>query len=793
MTTSAALAAAVTISSPAFAQQSTAAQAPSDESGDEIIVTARRTEERLQDVPVSITVFNQQQLTARNVVSALDLSTYTPSLSANSRFGNESTTFAIRGFTQDGATFPSVAVYFADVVAPRANGGTSAGNGAGVGAFFDLQNVQVLKGPQGTLFGRNTTGGAVLLVPRKPSDKLEGYAELSAGNYNMIRGQAAFNIPLASTVRLRIAADRQIRDGYLRNRSGIGPKDFNDVDYVALRGSLVVDVTPEIENYTILSYSSSHTHGFYPKVVICNPAAPLLGPLSCAQIARQEARGDGFYDIENGNPFADQHIKQTQLINTTTWRASDTLTLKNIISYARFKQDQTANIFGDNFFLAPGFPFTFVGLYPDAGRHNASQWTFTEELQLQGKLANESLNWQAGVYFEKSGPLGGYQGTLSPILLSCTDVYALRCVNPIGAGNIQQSLQKYYFRNLGVYAQGTYRFSDRLSLTAGARYTSDETSGIGAVRRISFPAPNTPVFTCVAFPGRPAPTPDDCRYPLTQKSSRPTWMIDLEYKPTRYVMLYAKYSRGYRQGGVAVSNPGLLETWGPEKVDTYEVGAKTSFRGRVHGYLNVAAFYNDFRDQQLQANAQVIPPQSPVSGIINAGKSRIYGAEVDASISPLENLTLDVSYAYLNTKLQEFVTPPLDPTRFVRLIPTSVVGGPLALAPKNKISATATYRLPMSESVGRISLGATFTHTDKQVASAASPIGVLPATNLLNLNLNWESIGHSPLDLALFATNVTRKKYATYVGGSYASSGFDTIIVGQPRMYGARLRFRFGN
>ena len=141
MTTSAAVALAT--SSPAFAQEASADQRGTTASGEEIIVTARRTEERLQDVPVSITVFNQQQLTARNVVSALDLSTYTPSLSANSRFGNESTTFAIRGFTQDGATFPSVAVYFADVVAPRANGGTSAGNGAGVGAFFDLQNAAI--------------------------------------------------------------------------------------------------------------------------------------------------------------------------------------------------------------------------------------------------------------------------------------------------------------------------------------------------------------------------------------------------------------------------------------------------------------------------------------------------------------------------------------------------------------------------------------------------------------------------------------------------------------------------
>ncbi len=154
-----------------------------------IIVTARRVEERVQDVPISITVFNQQQLTKQNVVNSSDLAAFTPSLSANSNFGNENSSFAIRGFVQDLGTLPSVGVYFADVVAPRgsSNGSFPVGDGAGPGSFFDLQNVQVLKGPQGTLFGRNTTGGAVLLVPQRPTHELGGYVQASAGNLDMQR------------------------------------------------------------------------------------------------------------------------------------------------------------------------------------------------------------------------------------------------------------------------------------------------------------------------------------------------------------------------------------------------------------------------------------------------------------------------------------------------------------------------------------------------------------------------------------------------------------------------------
>src|SRR6185312_6688465 len=172
-------------------------------------------------------------------------------LSTNNRYGADNTTWTIRGFTQEQRTTATVGTFFADVVMPRGSGATPGGEGAGPGALFDLANVQVLKGPQGTLFGRNSTGGAVLLVPRKPTDKLEGYVEGSVGNYDMLRAQAVLNIPLADTFKVRLGVDRQKRDGYLKNVSGIGVKDYNDIDYVAARLSIVADLTPDLENYII--------------------------------------------------------------------------------------------------------------------------------------------------------------------------------------------------------------------------------------------------------------------------------------------------------------------------------------------------------------------------------------------------------------------------------------------------------------------------------------------------------------------------------------------------------------
>src|SRR5262249_11362134 len=148
---------------------------------------------------------------------------------------------------------------------------TTAGDSPAPGSFFDLQNVQVLKGPQGTLFGRNTTGGAVLLVPQKPTSNLEGYVEGSYGNHDMWRVQGVFNAPLGERFRLRLALDHQDRKGWLHNISGIGPSDYNDVDYTAVRGSLVVDVTANVENYTIASYSKSDTNGSLQKMIACDP------------------------------------------------------------------------------------------------------------------------------------------------------------------------------------------------------------------------------------------------------------------------------------------------------------------------------------------------------------------------------------------------------------------------------------------------------------------------------------------------------------------------------------------
>jgi len=542
-----------------------------------------------------------------------------------------------------------------------------------------------------------------------------------------------------------------------------------------------------------------------------------LGPLAAVEIARAQARGDGFWDVENS--VADPKSNQTtwQVINTTTWEASDRLTVKNIISYAEFREDVAWSLFGDNFtypanFFTPFFQFPHAaGSFPaiqiktgESGNY-AAQSTFTEELQLIGNAAEGRLKWQVGAYLEISKPLG-FNSAYNEIFLSCSDPGTLLCTNNLlGFGTISSANIKNFYNNKGFYAQATYDLNDKFAITGGIRYTMDKMRDISRNINVVPTGPGTAMFICqnilVFAPNTPASgfNGPECENELPAlKSKKPTWLINLDYKPNDDILLYAKWARGYRQGSIIAGNLGF-ETFGPETVDSYEVGAKTSFRGAVSGYFNVAAFYNDFSDQQIAANAVVAPAFigliPPSQLIVNAGKSRIWGIEVDASVRPFEGLKVDASYAYLHTKLVS-ITPPELPIFFSDLDPVATVGGPLAQSPRNRVTVTATYTLPLDESIGEISFGATFTHTDANDVHTqrfAPTLFRVRAIDQLNLNADWKSIMGQPIDLAFFMTNVTNQKRVIYPIAIYPTLGSEVGYLNQPRMWGFRLKYRYGD
>ena len=820
--------------SPNFVAQAVAAETAASDTGDElteIVVTARRTEENLQDVPISITVFNQQQLENRNVVVAQDLAQYVPSLSVNNNFGGDNTAFALRGFTQDNGTAPSVGVFFGDVIAPRsASNSIPGGDGTGPGSFFDLENVQILKGPQGTLFGRNTTGGDILLVPKKPTSELSGYVEGGVGNYHDGEVQAVVNIPISESFRVRAGVTHETREGYLHSNAPVGPKDFDDINYTAARLSAVLDILPNLENYTIVSYSTTNDNGGIGKLVGADTAFNrTLSVPAQAQLTSQQ--GSGFYNIEQSLQHPYSRLETWQVINTDTWKATDNLTVKNIASYAQLRDSLADGLFGTYFqtpnngtppFVPPypygaiNIPFIYAASIPLPGSATSNERTMTEELQLQGNALDNRLTYQGGAYFELELPQG-YVGSLSPVAANCPDYgIALNCSTVLlfargFPGLANETVARTKFQDYAFYFQDTYKIIDALKVTTGIRWTHDEEQ-VDDIQKQYFdafyPARGPATLLGGLLPASRCSVSTDtfptCKEHLVQTSRAPTWLIDFDYTPVQDLLLYAKYTRGYREGTINTTAPAQFQYVQPEKVDTYEIGEKFAFHGPVTGTFNGAVFYNDFRNQQIQTGYNPNPAHpggSPNASPLNAGKSRIWGVELDSAMKLFAGLRLDVGYTYLNTRLQQVTAPTLPPDSLYIIAPSYHAGDELVLSPKNKLSVTPSYTLPLPDTVGALTLAATFTYTSRQLANyqdrsepALAQFSYLPPTKLLNLDVDWNNILGKPVDLTLFATNVTKQEYYTEcngLGGIPGSNGFEACAVGAPMMFGARVKIRY--
>ncbi|MGE3690856.1 MAG: TonB-dependent receptor [Novosphingobium sp.] len=821
---------------PAYAQGTGSEDA---ESNGDIIVTAQRTEQRLQDVPISITVFSQEKLDNNNILSAKDIATYTPGVYAQTRFGNDTTTYTIRGFAQEQRTTATVGTYFAEVVAPRGNGVSQGGDGASPGALFDLQNVQVLKGPQGTLFGRNTTGGAVLLVPVKPKDSFEGYIEGTAGALNRWRIQGVLNVPLSDTLRVRLGIDRHKRDGYIKN-IGIKPlhdDDFGSIDILALRGSVVWDITPDIENYLIATYSKSQSSGATPLIKCitrtitatgltsaCNDTtSPGLANknftgLASAQVAREQATGD-FWTGTGSNPFGEAFFEELRIINRTEFKISDSISLINLFGYSEIKGNNAVDAFGLNSPLVATptvqndyFSFVPINANPDFGL-TANQRAVVEELRLTG--TSDRFNWQAGFYFEKSSPKD-FTGTMSPTAQRCTNINLFQCNSTAGGtSSATISANKVWNESIAVFAQGTYELSDKFSVTAGLRWTQDKTRAEYINGRVFFnPANNwaNNTFGCgfVGFTnpatGQPIPIEGSQTFPNTRenrtsrclltastKTSAPTWTINLEYKPTSDVLAYAKWSRGYRQGSVVPPAPPLLEAYDKESVDLFEIGAKTSWRGSVPGRFNIAAYYNDFRGQQIQAGINNAALTIQTTAIINAKSSETYGIEADLQIEPADWVKLEAAYSYNHTRLKDIAFPDLSSLGLI--VRPLQLNSPIPLSVPHAFNGTVTFTLPVPESVGKISLSGTIVHMSSFRAVADAPgavnTGILPKRTFGNININWKDVGGMPIDAAFYITNVTNEKMFTHINDQ-SNNGFISYSVDEPRQWGVRLKYRFG-
>jgi iron complex outermembrane receptor protein len=737
---------------------------------EEIVVSAQRRSENLQVVPIAVTVISGDDIRQKNIVDPQDLNGSVPGLTVSQAFNSRaSSIYVIRGQGQTlGGGDPAVATYFNDVPTPA----------TGPGYLFDLSNVEVLKGPQGTLFGRNSTGGAVLFVPQHPTNDFDGYVDVTAGNYAARRYQAAVNVPLIRDVLLvRFAVDANYRDGYTTNP--VNGQQFDDIDYQAAR--LGVTFTPNewFENYLLVNFATLNEKGPGSELVSLNPGVGLAkNPLVQEAFAAQQAWGPRLLNAYL--PPTGNYIKTRNYAadNTSTIKLADDITLKNILGFREFLYAQSYSYYGlpfPNFELIGGA--YIPGGYWSSGQGipNPSNKTYSDELQLHGNSFQKHLHWTTGLYFDTTSPHSNEDRDLALI----------------NGKTLQSSDAIRHAKSKAVYGEFTYDLTDQLKFTGGARYTDDSRSQVANQYY-----PN--LFPCVN--GQPFPPTSaglgycDVTRSATFKAS--TWNASLQYQLNPDTMFYLTSRHGYKSGGFnGVAPTPETQSFQPEYVTDLELGEKTEFQiGSVKGRVNADVFRSHFSgwQERITITQTTAVAVQRFAVITNVGEGINQGAEFEVTIIPTPRVELSAYYSYLDA----YAT-------------SNTIGGVnydnvrIPNAPKKKASATARYLLGLPSTAGEASVSATYSYqsefvdqlvlaTPAQLAANTDPFhGATPGYGVLNLHADWNDVLGHPLDLNAFCDNATNKTYLALLADSYVSQGKDGGEYGAPRMFGVSARWRF--
>lgn len=741
----------------AFAQDAAAPQASVLE---EVVVTARRREELLQDVPISVVAVSQEQLNQKNVKTANDLVVVAPGLSIQNTTGNRNTTtYSIRGQGQTfGQVAPGVVPYFAEV--PNFSS-----------QIFDLQSVQVLKGPQGTLFGKNTTGGAILFVPVMPTDHFQGYAVGRIGDHDRRDFEFGVGGPIfGDKAMFRIAGQYLSREGYTRDLTS--GEDYDDEDRYGYRAILTLRPLDGLENVTIYEKDKVDEGGSGQVVSYIAPNfnnAPVLSQLQ-AYLAAQQARGIRDIATTPGWP-AYIRLSNSGWINATTWDVNDYITLKNIYSERRTKGGQSYDI-----------DSTPLPLLQVTNPDDVSTKTITEEFQVQGRLG--PVSGVVGYYYEDSDtPLhvgfdtnqffsAAVLGALAPPLATLfPDGAVLRAISYGSSSG----------RSQAFFGQLDWNVTDSLTLTGGVRRTEDE--------RGSF----SQTFTLL--PGQPVP--GGPTIPVIQQEvsfEATTWNVAASYEVNRNLNVYATVRRGYKAGGLNSSaiNP-ADRLFDPEFLTDYEVGVKGRYAfGDWRTRFAVDVFYDDYTDIQRFINL----PTTPASTITrNAAAGNITGLDVDVTVAPSDWFDVSLVYTFMDAEYDTYMDPvqgDLSESRFPN-------------TPKHQLTLTPVVHFPAPDGLGRFSAMANIYYQSSMAldpanvpngnpAVTASALGAnIDGYTRVDLRLDWREAMGSPVSVAAYLRNAFDEEYV--VGSNNQLStlfGFGSLTYGQPRMFGIELRYEFG-
>ncbi|PZU14823.1 MAG: TonB-dependent receptor [Sphingobium sp.] len=752
-----------------------AVAAPSPTDSTDIIVTARRREESIQSVPVSVSALNAEGLRQRSVTQLNDIRFSVPGVFLLGAGSVENSTYTIRAQSRptSGTGQPGVVTYFAEVPLPTTLSSAPT---------YDLANIQVLKGPQGTLFGRNTIGGAVLITPARAEYEFGGYAQATYGNYDAISVEGAVNIPIvADRVALRLATRIDRRDGYTKNLGTGG--DLDDLHSDSLRATLRLDPTDWLSNDFIVDYrkqdqnsAASVAFGVLPIAVTQGVAGRVTPPVQA-----QLARGPRVVDYGAFKPIS--NVRTLGLFNRTTITMSDSATLINIFGFR--KQSWYAELNTD------GLP-DFVGIL-DA--HNVFH---EQQLSNEVQLRLSPRPW-ADV------TLGGFYLDNRPNGVNGSDLDLF-----YGSTNGRFKYQYYYQKSKALFGNASINLgslAEGLKLNAGFRYTWDN------------------FRTCIGAGEFQAPyriKPKDCSVTnpnfapfsgaeIATSSSAPTWTIGLDYQMRPDLFVYAVTRRGYRAGGLNQPRLGgslaAVQSFKPETLTDVELGAKSSFRvAGMRTKLNVSVFRGKSKDVQFivsgfSTNLALCNPANPTrpsspdgdcdpnndpassAVLTNVGDKVVKGLEFEASIEPVAGLTIGGTGSILNQK-----TTRLDAPAAVASNISSSTEIPFTLQAKHSYTVNGRYVVPGDVFGGNLAFGVDYFWSGKVLLNTY----LAPSYGLVNARIDLNNVGGRGVDLSLFMRNVFDK--TALVTGSLIAPTLPVLsgIYTEPRMYGVQLRYRFG-
>ena len=766
---------------PAAAQEAAPADGAGNDMGDAIVVTAQKRAENIQDVPISIAAVSGETMESANVLTVMDLGRVATNFQTVRSSNTGSTRIGIRGVGSLANTLiePSVAVFVDGVYVPR--------SGSILGAFLDIDGVEVLRGPQGTLFGRNASVGALSIRSALPENEFSGEVSAEAGSFDHYKLSGHINVPLGENVSARVAAMGQWYDGPWKNR--YDGKTYGGSDDVAVRGTVKAEFG-NLEwivrgDYTRLDGDGVVNFDFDPASV-----AP-------ARLAFLRAAFSGGPDTNLNDRVMNQSVASGLL--DKNWGVSSTAsldiaggsTLRLINSYRKWTNDQ---LDGDIIFLP-------VPLATRRSLFDSGSWN--HELQFispEREWLNGHFDMVAGVYYfqEKFG-LGEQLNMDSqfcnilvpagPGRTACAAYYA-------STGGIAATDQDVFqkVRSIAAYAQGNIYFSDALTLTLGGRWTNDRKRG--SYSQVSSPFTQT------------IRAPEVLDYPGLSES-RFTYRVSLNYKPADDVMLFINHSTGYKSGGYN-SGGGVpaLSTFDPqgnlistrrvfdrETVKNYEFGAKTSWLDRALT-ANITFFRMDiagFQDRAFDGVSFVVR---------NAGNLRQQGFELDLRLAPSDHFSFSGSLAYLDSKFTDFANasglPGIGGTQ-------DLTGKPNSFSPAwsgnvgvdwNGDIGSIGWTWAANANVSFVSDQYVGTVNDANPQSIADGYALLGARLALNgPDDRWS--------LAIFGSNLTNTPYrplAVYQplgaalglnNGAFTGSTANRIMANEPRTYGVSANIRF--